>query len=406
MDFRRFQRPYLLVLNNLRSWTTARSKCEAVGQNLVRIDSAAENDIPSHAAESRLVDQRLDWREPTPRPKVLGAGASTTLGSGRARRPRAGVPFPGMFNKWGFLSAGQLPQSGLRQDSRSTASGPTKAAPASTSTSARPGARPCPNDPQKVEFGVCGCGVADVDTDADGKLDCQEQCPLDPTKLVPGHCGCSNAPKPAGTVCRDGLCDANTQCNGAGVRGAPAVRTPPDSLCHSFVQRNTYYWFCNNDRQFSDARQRCQAAGTDLIAVDDAFEDSLFATHTLEYMFLGATDEAVEGDWVWLGRPMPFWTGGVSGSPVAGAYANWHVGQPAVGLPPGDSWCGTRRSSAVSGKRDPATPSTLSPASANHRRPFQTRSTWSRPAPPSGRSGQELRGPGSDHAKPPLPAWP
>jgi uncharacterized membrane protein len=34
----------------------------------------------------------------------------------------------------------------------------------------------CPNDPAKLEPGVCGCGVADVDTDADGIADCQDAC--------------------------------------------------------------------------------------------------------------------------------------------------------------------------------------------------------------------------------------
>ena len=29
-----------------------------------------------------------------------------------------------------------------------------------------------------------------VDTDGDGTLDCQEYCPLDPNKLEPGVCGC------------------------------------------------------------------------------------------------------------------------------------------------------------------------------------------------------------------------
>ena len=38
----------------------------------------------------------------------------------------------------------------------------------------------CPDDPDKLEPGVCGCGDADVDTDEDGALDCNDPCPLDP----------------------------------------------------------------------------------------------------------------------------------------------------------------------------------------------------------------------------------
>ena len=37
----------------------------------------------------------------------------------------------------------------------------------------------CPNDNNKLEPGVCGCGVPDVDSDGDGKLDCKDECPQD-----------------------------------------------------------------------------------------------------------------------------------------------------------------------------------------------------------------------------------
>jgi hypothetical protein len=36
----------------------------------------------------------------------------------------------------------------------------------------------CPNDPGKVDQGVCGCGVADADPDGDELLDCEDNCPL------------------------------------------------------------------------------------------------------------------------------------------------------------------------------------------------------------------------------------
>jgi hypothetical protein len=37
-----------------------------------------------------------------------------------------------------------------------------------------PGADDCPDDPDKTEPGVCGCGVADVDSNANGTVDCVE----------------------------------------------------------------------------------------------------------------------------------------------------------------------------------------------------------------------------------------
>ena len=64
----------------------------------------------------------------------------------------------------------------------------------------------CPDDPDKTEPGVCGCGVPDVDTDGDGVEDCIDECPDDPDKTEPGECGC-------GVSDIDGDDDAVPDCN-------------------------------------------------------------------------------------------------------------------------------------------------------------------------------------------------
>ena len=51
----------------------------------------------------------------------------------------------------------------------------------------------CPSDPNKTAQGLCGCGIADIDTDLDGTLDCNDNCPNDLNKTQPGTCGCGNA---------------------------------------------------------------------------------------------------------------------------------------------------------------------------------------------------------------------
>ncbi|MBP7933057.1 MAG: hypothetical protein KA354_00300 [Phycisphaerae bacterium] len=51
----------------------------------------------------------------------------------------------------------------------------------------------CPDDPDKREAGICGCGVADTDTDADGTPDCIDACLQDSGKTAPGVCGCGLA---------------------------------------------------------------------------------------------------------------------------------------------------------------------------------------------------------------------
>jgi len=43
----------------------------------------------------------------------------------------------------------------------------------------------CPGDPNKTEPGICGCGVADTDSDGDGTADCNDGCPNDPNKTQP-----------------------------------------------------------------------------------------------------------------------------------------------------------------------------------------------------------------------------
>lgn len=89
----------------------------------------------------------------------------------------------------------------------------------------------CLNDPNKTEPGICGCGVADVDTDGDGTLDCLDGCKYDRTKTSPGICGC-NAPDTDSDGdgvfdCIDG-CPANPAKTGPGVCGCSAADTDSD----------------------------------------------------------------------------------------------------------------------------------------------------------------------------------
>jgi formylglycine-generating enzyme required for sulfatase activity len=50
----------------------------------------------------------------------------------------------------------------------------------------------CPDDPNKVEAGICGCGQSDSDSDRDkdNTPDCIDGCPDDPNKIEPGYFGC------------------------------------------------------------------------------------------------------------------------------------------------------------------------------------------------------------------------
>jgi hypothetical protein len=67
----------------------------------------------------------------------------------------------------------------------------------------------CPDDPNKIESGICGCGVPDTDSDGDGTPDCNDNCPSDPNKIEPGICGCD---VPDADSDGDGSPDCNDNC--------------------------------------------------------------------------------------------------------------------------------------------------------------------------------------------------
>ncbi|MCC7014248.1 MAG: hypothetical protein IT454_16940, partial [Planctomycetes bacterium] len=67
----------------------------------------------------------------------------------------------------------------------------------------------CPSDPAKLVPGICGCGVADIDSDSDGTFDCFDGCPSDPLKVSAGTCGCGVADTDSDG---DGTADCNDLC--------------------------------------------------------------------------------------------------------------------------------------------------------------------------------------------------
>jgi hypothetical protein len=81
----------------------------------------------------------------------------------------------------------------------------------------------CPDDNNKMAPGTCGCGKPDSDSDGDKVADCKDECPDDPNHAKLGDCGCIGEPDPApaGTACADGMCAANTECDGKGSCGTP-----------------------------------------------------------------------------------------------------------------------------------------------------------------------------------------
>jgi hypothetical protein len=100
----------------------------------------------------------------------------------------------------------------------------------------------CPMDPAKTAPGVCGCGVSDIDTDADGTRDCQEECDQDPNKTAAGECGCgvSDADGDGDSTidCRD-ECPKDATATVAGTCGCGAPADLPLCLRHRYSFNGT-----------------------------------------------------------------------------------------------------------------------------------------------------------------------
>jgi Tol biopolymer transport system component len=90
----------------------------------------------------------------------------------------------------------------------------------------------CPNDPNKVQPGICGCGLTDNDSDSDGTPDCHDACPIDSAKVTPGICGCGIADIDSDS---DGIADCVDQCPSdinktvAGICGCGVLDTDTDN---------------------------------------------------------------------------------------------------------------------------------------------------------------------------------
>jgi hypothetical protein len=124
-----------------------------------------------------------------------------------------------------------------------------------------------------------------------------------------------DAPGDAGTVITLDAASSAAPC-------APQEVLGPDERC---------YFFDATLASWATARAACQARGDgwDLARVRLA-EQSTFLAETLAFeAWIGATDAASEGQWLWVGDVAPFWIGnGTTGAPNGGAYANWNATEP------------------------------------------------------------------------------
>lgn len=100
----------------------------------------------------------------------------------------------------------------------------------------------------------------------------------------------------------------------------------PDDLCRREVWGDHAYWFCDNRRTFDQARRRCQAAGADLVTIDDAIENGFVKDHIRADSLLGLTDAEREGMWRWVAEDRLAWCAlETSAPPTASSFGSWDV---------------------------------------------------------------------------------
>jgi hypothetical protein len=124
----------------------------------------------------------------------------------------------------------------------------------------------------------------------------------------------------------------NSGAAGDGGNGGSAGGTPPDmALCTPGSYGGHEYLICQELRSWDDANGGCIAIGMRLARVDDANENDwlydTIRTGAATEVWLGATDRAVEGEWLWTDGE-GFWLGDDGGTAQNGLFSGWYFREP------------------------------------------------------------------------------
>ena len=128
--------------------------------------------------------------------------------------------------------------------------------------------------------------------------------------LPPLPCPCAE-----GYHCVDGAC----------VPGQPPDAGPDSCARVSFGERT--YLHCTELVTWHVAQDDCARRGMRLMRIETPEENELGRGLATTQLWLGGTDIDVEGVWRWQDGSA-FWSGGLMGMPVGGAFTFWDVEEP------------------------------------------------------------------------------
>lgn len=198
----------------------------------------------------------------------------------------------------------------------------------------------CILDPDKIEPGICGCGVSDfADRDGDEIPTCIDPCPDDPNNSDVGPCGCLGEDnlQLVGTPCyaedSSGASPTAGTCNATGQCSAPKTPPVPGNVCEFKSFRGNLYWFCSGNYSWSQVEAFCNAKPhRHLAKVDDRVENRWLSRVAGQSVWIGGNDIAAEGLWHWGSQSTrnarAFWSGDATGETVARRFNSWANGKP------------------------------------------------------------------------------
>jgi hypothetical protein len=235
----------------------------------------------------------------------------------------------------------------------------------------------CPEDPDKTEPGVCGCGIPDTDTggiasctglisaivhryrfdgtgttivDSAGSADGTTNAALagDGKLTLAGGGSSDYATLPSGILSALSATtvefwltwQGSSQLQRTISFGTAVPATVSGNYCSSTsaeYHNGSWYQFCiANMGPWPTVRSSCEGAGGHLAAIESAEEEQYIENHSsfVKSVWIGANDVTTEGEWYFatadgLQAGTHFWSGGKNGSAVGGAYENWGSNEPA-----------------------------------------------------------------------------
>ena len=129
----------------------------------------------------------------------------------------------------------------------------------------------------------------------------------------------------------------NDILHGHGITGAQilaVLRANPNVVYNA--ASNSFYEYVNSSVTHSVALAAATGSlingvAGHLVTINSAAENAFVDAFTTNDIWLGGTDAASEGNWVWDGGiddGLQFWSGASGGTAISGSYENWRAGEP------------------------------------------------------------------------------